>query len=242
MKLLDENILLDELIQYKCFCCGCLPTPLYFIPVKITKICGAEYGMVNSHYSNHAWECPKCGDVFEIRTGRDSQEFIGDFMCDNYTHHFNRPYLEHINIEFNKKHEKRIDKLELAIYHLEKRCESRISKIKDELGELTNGQREKLFDKNIDKKALTRIEAEIKSINKLRIKEVREHLNISNPQMQNNLYNLQIKYKSINAKLLDNSIIDTEKLDLIKEKSVVLSEITKLELRIPDTKPAEGIK
>lgn len=128
----------------KVFCCQEIPIPLYHIPVKITK--GRNHA---SHYFDYAFECIKCGAVYEVEIEDYSYESIGDLMQSNYTSWSTRPSLVFLENHPTLKQElvtakkewfEQVEILDEIIWGLKDKIDKKVDKLKKITGRLDKEQ------------------------------------------------------------------------------------------------------
>jgi len=230
------------------WCCKMIPMPLPHIPIKVIKRKG--HASHNSHYFDYAFECLKCGAVYEVIVEDYSYTSIGDFMQRNYTSWSVRPalrYIENHSIEALKLIKEEYFKQSEALDKLIRKQKEKLDKKIDKLEKITGN----LDDEQIYNVGRELGQAELKSIKEYKeqqkdlkrtyIENIRNTLNlppISNKYRDDGI-NQYYKAKELKEKLK----VKQKQLSSVKElvskidsKNILLKEIATIEKDIKSLK------
>jgi len=178
-----EELFYDEKVK----CCEEIPSPLMKVEVTVNK-CGRNEHP--THYFPYAFECLKCGAIYEIKMEDFSYTSIGDFMCPNYTSWSVRPSL--VYLINNPKYKKELTLLDKeltnslrVIWNKESKARGaireRLGKIENRIGDLSEKQYDRARDKYCKPQIaiLKQCEDDEKSLTNTYIVKVRELLGLS---------------------------------------------------------------
>jgi len=225
------------------FCCDSYLHPLLFIQLKSKSLRGHDcLDDAPDHYFNVAFECSKCGIVYEIWRVSHAYTCIGDFMCPNYTSYSYIPSLRWLNqpndiAKINKLYHNKEQKLRDSIYDLEGQINTKISRIQMKVGSLNNEQY-KTARKSIAPaiyKEIKNLNNQIETLSKQRLLEIRKALclpllpNLQETEKLNKQFEIRGEIKKLDEQIKG---IDTENFgsveklsDMLQKKEVILSQL-----------------